>query len=189
MLLLKLIVSSSGAADHLFDPTCESGDASVNAVEVWTAAPFAPADHPSKEPAAWRLLANQGPAWVSLTGKVNLLHLSWIWKYVVQFVFAVPDRHLFLHCGNQRKAFWEWPCGRRNECRLPRSPGGRPPSEGHYWPYLRSVEEQVSVWGHTHQFIKPKDKSSDRLLSHQKVTSKTEEGPFPTWPHKLKCWI
>lgn len=62
MLLLKLIVSSSGAADHLFDPTCESGDASVNAVEVRTAAPFAPADHPSKEPAARRLLANQGSA-------------------------------------------------------------------------------------------------------------------------------
>lgn len=104
MFLLKLIVIGSGAADHLFDPTCESGDASVNAVEVRTATPFAPADHPSKEPAARWLLANQGPTRVSLTGKGNVLHLSW---GVVQFVFAVPDRHLFLHCGNQRKAFWE----------------------------------------------------------------------------------
>lgn len=83
MFLLKLIFSSSGAADHLFDPTCESGDASVNTVEVRTGAPFPPADHPSKEPAARRLLANQGPTRVSLTGKGNVLHLTWIWKYVV----------------------------------------------------------------------------------------------------------
>lgn len=69
---------ASGAADHLFDPPCESGDASVDAIVVWTAAAFAPADHPSEEPAARRLLANQGPARVPLTGTCNVNRLSWI---------------------------------------------------------------------------------------------------------------
>lgn len=134
---------ASGATDHLFDPPCESGDASVDAVVVRTAAASAPADHPGEEPAARRLLANQGPARVSLTGTRNVYHLSWIWKHVVGFVFHVPDKHLSLHCGNQRKAFWEWPGVHRSGCRRPRSPGGRPPSEGCYWPDLRKWEKQV----------------------------------------------
>lgn len=135
--------SASGAADHLFDPPRESGDASIDAIVVWTAAASAPADHPSEEPAAWRLLANQGPARVPLTGTWKVSHPSWIWKHAAGFVFDVPDKHLSLHCDNQRKAFWEWPGVRRSGCRPPRSPGEHPPSGEHYSPDLRKTEKQV----------------------------------------------
>lgn len=45
------IPSVSGAADDLLDPVSESGDASVDAVVVWTPTAFAPAHHPGQEPA------------------------------------------------------------------------------------------------------------------------------------------
>lgn len=61
------IPSVSGAADDLFDPVSEPGDASVDAIVVWTPAAFAPAHHPSQEPASRRLLAHQGTTRVSLT--------------------------------------------------------------------------------------------------------------------------
>ena len=57
----------SGAADDVLDPVGEPGDASVDAVVVWTPAAFSPAHHPGQEPAARRLLANQRTARVSLT--------------------------------------------------------------------------------------------------------------------------
>lgn len=69
---------ASGAADHLFDPPCESGDASVDAVVVRPAAASAPADHPGEEPAARRLLAHQGPARVSLPATRDVYQLLWI---------------------------------------------------------------------------------------------------------------
>lgn len=74
---------SSGAADHLLDPPCESGDAGVDAVVVRTAAASAPAHHPGEEPAARRLLAHQGPARVSLTGTCDVYHRWWVWKHGV----------------------------------------------------------------------------------------------------------
>lgn len=61
------ILSVSGAADDLLDPVSEPGDASVDAVVVWTPAASAPANHPGQEPAPRRLLANQGTTRVSLT--------------------------------------------------------------------------------------------------------------------------
>lgn len=67
---------ASGAADHLFDPPCESGDACVDAVVVRAATASAPADHPGEEPATRRLLANQGPARVPLTRMYDLYGLS-----------------------------------------------------------------------------------------------------------------
>lgn len=68
------ILSDSGSADDLPDPVSESGDASVDAIVVWTSAAFAPAHHPGQEPATRWFLANQGTTRVSLTetGKVDL---------------------------------------------------------------------------------------------------------------------
>lgn len=64
--------SCSGAADDLLDPVIEPGDASVDAVQVWTPAAFAPANHSGQEPATRRLLANQGTTRVSLTERGNV---------------------------------------------------------------------------------------------------------------------
>lgn len=61
------ILSVSGAADDLLDPVSEPGDASVDAIVVWTPTASSPANHPGKEPAPRRLLANQGTTRVSLT--------------------------------------------------------------------------------------------------------------------------
>lgn len=63
-----------------------------------------------------------------------------LWISSVCMCFSVPDRHLSLHCGNRRKAFWEWPGGRRSERRLPRWPGEHPPSAAHCWKCLRRTE-------------------------------------------------
>lgn len=68
--------------------------------------------------------------------------------YVNSVVFrcvSVPDTHPCLQCGSQRKAFWEWPGGRRCERRLPRWPGGRPPSEARCWHSLESRGSKVKA--------------------------------------------
>lgn len=73
--------SVSGAADDLLDPAREPGDASVDAVVVWTPATFAPAHHPSQKPAARRLLANQGTAGVSLTETGSVKGVNFLCLY------------------------------------------------------------------------------------------------------------
>lgn len=69
--------SESGAADDLLDPMSESGDASVDAVVIWSATAFAPAHHPGKEPASGWLLANQWTTRVSLT-ETNKAQIQWL---------------------------------------------------------------------------------------------------------------
>ena len=51
VMMMKIPIVS-GAVDDLFDPASEPGDASVDAVVVWTPAAFAPAHHPGQEPAS-----------------------------------------------------------------------------------------------------------------------------------------
>lgn len=58
---------------------------------------------------------------------------------------CVPDRHLSLHCGNRRKAFWESPRVRRSEHRPPHWRGEHPPSVARYWYCLEEVRGQRSA--------------------------------------------
>lgn len=57
----------SGVVDDLLDPVSKPGDASVDAIEVWTPAAFAPAHNTGQKPATRRLLTHQGTTRVSLT--------------------------------------------------------------------------------------------------------------------------
>lgn len=87
------IPNDSEAADDLLDPAGEPGDASVDAVVVWTAAAFAPAHHPSQEPATWRLLTNQGTTRVSLTETGNVRGQGGkIWMAQQQTMTLIIDR-------------------------------------------------------------------------------------------------
>lgn len=61
------MIKISGVVNDLLDPVSESGDASVDAIVVWTPAAFAPAHDTGQKPATRRLLAHQGTTRVSLS--------------------------------------------------------------------------------------------------------------------------
>lgn len=61
------MMTISGVVNDLLDPVSEPGDASVDAVVVWTPAAFAPAHNTGQKPSTRRLLAHQGTTRVSLT--------------------------------------------------------------------------------------------------------------------------
>lgn len=66
------MIKISGVTDDLLDPAGEPGDASVDAIVVWTPATFAPTHDTGQKPATRRLLTHQGTTRVSLTERGNV---------------------------------------------------------------------------------------------------------------------